>query len=212
MKILNENNVKLKFNIQGFKQEIEDFLINANVSPDMIYHVKNQLSIQVGMPYYRDKNKGKRNRLNKLSIIFEISKILANYNNSSFTRRLMQELAKNQGQALRGLSKKLKLDYSRKPNRISDNIYERVGTWEHLIPIKYIRDTIINYIDNNQMNELESFLHWVENNTFQVFLTKEEDDKVNSFYREDMPPNWNWKTGDIFIRYKIAGVREDLYK
>lgn len=47
------------------------------------------------MPYYRDKNKGKRNRLNKLSIIFEISKILANYNNSSFTRRLMQELAKN---------------------------------------------------------------------------------------------------------------------
>ena len=61
------------------------------------------------------------------------------------------------------------------------------------------------------MNELEHFLHWVENNTYQLYLTKEEDDKVNSFYREDMPPNWDWKTGDIFIRYKIAGVRKDLY-
>ena len=47
------------------------------------------------MPYYKDHNKGKKNRLNKLSILFEISKILANYNKPIFTRRLMAELAKN---------------------------------------------------------------------------------------------------------------------
>lgn len=96
MRIINEDNSKLKFKIQPLKDEIEDFLTANNVPSEIIYHIKNQLSIQTNMPYYKDKNKGKRNRLNKLSIIFEISKILMSYNNSSFTRKLMFELAKNQ--------------------------------------------------------------------------------------------------------------------
>ena len=156
MKIINENEQN-----NELKQEIEEFLIDANVSDNIIYHIKNQLSVQIGMPYYKDHNKGKKNRLNKLSILFEISKILANYNKSIFTRRLMAELAKNQSQALRGLSKKLKSDKSKVPIKTPENRWERLGTWEHPVPIKYIRDTIINYIDNNQMDELVSFLHWV---------------------------------------------------
>lgn len=204
MKIINEDNSKLKFKTQDLRDEIEDFLIANNVPSEIIYHIKNQLSIQTNMPYYKDKSKGKRNKLNKLLIIFEISKVLMTYNNSSFTRKLMSELAKNQNQALRGLSKKLKSDINRKskfPN----------GIWEHIIPIKYIRDTIINYINNKNMLELEEFLFWVENNTFQAYLTKEEDIKVNSLYKDNMPLDWDWKTGDIFIRYKDAGIRKDLY-
>lgn len=54
-------------------------------------------------------------------------------------------------------------------------------------------------------------MFWVENNTFQAYLTKEEDIKVNSLYKADMPLDWDWKTGDIFIRYKDTGIREDLY-
>ena len=63
------------------------------------------------------------------------------------------------------------------------------------------------------MEELDQFLHWIENNTYQVFLTKEEDAKLNSmFLRSDMPSGWSWESGDIFIRYKIADIRKDLYE
>ena len=48
------------------------------------------------MPYYKDPNKGEKNRLNKLSIIYEISKLLAQYQSPIFTRKVLKELAKNQ--------------------------------------------------------------------------------------------------------------------
>lgn len=190
---------------QQLKQEIEQFLSEINANPKIIYHIRNQLGVQTDMPYYKDPNKGKRNRLNKLSIIYEISMLLTHYQSPIFTRKVLKELAKNQNQALRGLSKKSRFEVDRK------NFYNGEGVWEHPVTIKYIRDTIIQYIDHNQMEELEQFLYWIENNTCQVFLTKEEDLKLNSILKSDMPPGWDWKSGDIFIRYKMAGIRKDLY-
>lgn len=188
------------------KQEIEQFLSEIRANPKIAYHVRNQLGVQTDMPYYRDPNKGKKNRLGKLSIIYEISNLLAQYQSPIFTRKILKELAKNQGQALRGLSKKSKFEGNRR------NMYNKDGVWEHPVTIKYIRDTIIQYIDHNQMEELEQFLHWIENNTYQIFLTKEEDAKLNSIsLKSDMPSGWDWKSGDIFIRYKLASIRKDLY-
>lgn len=190
---------------QNFKNEIEHFLDYTEAPDNIRYQLRKDLGIMTNMPYYKE-YKGIRNRMDKKEIIMNYASLLIEYNDSKFTEKLINKLSLNQLQTLRKLSPRSKSEINRSKIIGSNN-----GIWEHPVPIKYIKKELINLINNEDFNEISDFLDFVINNTNQVFLTKDEDNKVNSLYRSDMPSGWNWKTGNIYQRYIDAGIRQDLY-
>lgn len=191
--------------VQNFKNEIEKFLKDTEAPEDISYQLRKDLGIMTNMPYYKE-YKGIRNRMDKKKIIMDYAALLMEYDNPSFTAKLINALSLNQLQTLRKLSPKSKNEIDRSKNIGSNN-----GVWEHPVPIKYIKEELIKLINDKDFNELNKFLDFIINNTNQIFLTKDEDNKVNSIYKSDMPPGWNWKTGNVYQRYIDAGIRQDLY-
>lgn len=190
---------------QNFKKEVEYFL-DITEAPDYIrYHLRKDLGIMTNMPYYKE-YKGTKNRMDKKSIILNYASLLMEYDDPIFTEKLINKLSVNQFQTLRKLSPKPKDEVIR-----SRFIGPGNGIWEHPVPIKYIKKELLNIINNKDFIELNNFLDFIINKTNQIFLTKEEDQKVNSIYRSEMPPGWNWKSGDVYQRYVDAGIRQDLY-
>ena len=191
--------------VQNFKNEIENFLKNTEAPEDISYQLRKDLGIMTNMPYYKE-YKGIRNKMDKKKIIMDYAALLMEYDNPNFTSKLINSLSLNQLQTLRKLSPKPKNEINRSKNIGSNN-----GIWEHPVPIKYIKKELINLINNKDFNELSNFLDFIIDKTNQIFLTKDEDNKVNSVYRSDMPPGWDWKTGNVYQRYIDANIRQDLY-
>ena len=190
---------------QDFKNEVENFLKITEAPNDIAYHLRKDLGIMTNMPYYKE-YKGTRNKMDKKDIIMNYASLLMEYNNPTFTTKLINKLSLNQLQTLRKLSSRDKEEIKRSKEIGSSN-----GIWEHLVPIKYIKNELIEIINNNDFIELNEFLDFIINNTRQIFLTKEEDKKVNQLYKDNMPSNWDWKTGNIYQRYINSGIRQDLY-
>ena len=103
------------------------------------------------MPYYKE-YKGIRNRMDKKEIIMDYAALLMEYDNPIFTSKLINALSLNQLQTLRKLSSKSKNEIDRSKIIGSNN-----GIWEHPVPIKYIKEELINLINNKDFNELDNF-------------------------------------------------------
>ena len=190
---------------QNFKNEVENFLKFTEASDSIAYHLRKDLGIMTNMPYYKE-YKGIRNKMDKKDIIMNYASLLMEYNDPTFTTKLINKLSLNQFQTLRKLSSRDKEEIKRSKEIGSSN-----GIWEHPVPIKYIKNELIEIINDKDFIELDKFLDFIINNTHQIFLTKEEDKKVNQLYKDNMPSNWDWKTGNIYQRYINSGIRQDLY-
>lgn len=188
-----------------FKDDIEKFLILTDASDEISYHLRKDLGVMTNMPYYKE-YKGIRNRMDRKEIILNYVSLLIKYDNPQFTSFLINKLSLNQLQTLRKLSKRPIEEIKR-----CREIGPSNGIWEHPIPINYIKRELIKFINNKKYDEIEGFLDYIIDEVSQIFLTKEEDSIVNTNYKKDMPLGWDWKTGNIYQRYKDVGVREDLY-
>ena len=190
---------------QDFKNEVENFLKVTEASDNISYHLRKDLGIMTNMPYYKE-YKGVRNKMDKKDIIMNYASLLMEYDSPIFTAKLINKLSLNQLQTLRKLSSRDKEEIKRSKEIGSSN-----GIWEHPVPIKYIKTELVKIINDKDFIELSNFLDFIINNIHQIFLTKEEDNKVNKLYRDNMPPGWNCKAGNIYQRYINSGVRQDLY-
>lgn len=82
---------------------------------------------------------------------------------------------------------------------------------EHPVPINYIKNKLIEYIEDKDINSINKFLNFIVNNTHQVFLTYEEDNRVNKLFRTEIPSNWDWTMDNPYQRYVEADIRKDLW-
>ncbi len=188
-----------------FKNNINQFIQSTNASPEIIYHLKHDLGIMTNMPYYKD-YKGVKNRMDRKDIILNYCKLLIDYNNKNFTNKLINILSRNQNQNIRKLSTRNKNERQR-----CKSIGSKNGIWEHPITIKYIKDKLIQYINEKDIQKISDFLDFLINDTNQIFLTHDEDNLVNSKYRSNMPNNWDWVTSNKYQRYIDTNIRKDLY-
>lgn len=44
-----------------------------------------------------------------------------------------------------------------------------------------------------------------------MFLSNNEETKIPYEYKDTMPVDWDWKNGDVFIRYRNI-IDENIYK
>ena len=137
--------------VQSFKNEVEKFLKDTEAPEDISYQLRKDLGIMTNMPYYKE-YKGIRNRMDKKEIIMDYAALLMEYDNPIFTSKLINALSLNQLQTLRKLSSKSKNEIDRSKIIGSNN-----GIWEHPVPIKYIKEELINLINNKDFNELDNF-------------------------------------------------------
>lgn len=80
---------------------------------------------------------------------------------------------------------------------------------EHVVPIK----TIVEILTDQYINRKESFNYEfvrrvLEKCLWVVFITDEENKRLNSLgLKKTMPNGWNWETDSPFIRYDIAQIK-----
>ena len=85
-----------------FRDRIENFIKECNINSENQYHLKNNLSLIIRLPYY-GKSKGTRpkGRYNHLKIMLDFCRYLIQYNDSEFTELLLTDLSAQQNQSLR---------------------------------------------------------------------------------------------------------------
>lgn len=92
-----------------FRNRIENFIKECNINSENQYHLKNNLSLIIRLPYY-GKSKGTRpkGRYNHLKIMLDFCRYLIQYNDSEFTELLLTDLSVQQNQSLRKIAKQRK--------------------------------------------------------------------------------------------------------
>ncbi len=191
--ISNKNRYQRKpEDIEKFRGEIENFLKETNASEEIACLLKKDLSKTTDMPFYKQETEPEI-----ITRIRTYCKLLINFNNDAFTEKLLSELSKQQQQSLRKLSRPL--------NKQSEGVI-----WEHSIPVNYTKKMLLDLIKKKDLKTIKEYLNFVYEKAPQIYLTKEQDEKVNQNYRDTMPEGWGWKTDDPFIRYKKAGIFDEL--
>jgi hypothetical protein len=142
------------------------------------------------------KYSGKKNKENLKKTILIISKIAADYYQSTpdddFIDTLFSQLDKNQNGILRSLST---LEY--KQNNIVGNSVK-----EHLIPSNLFRKELVKMVKSNNFTNFDLY----SNQMVQVILSYEDDIKLKqNGLNQKMPSNWKWGD-DPWIRYTYAGI------
>ena len=187
--------------MSDFRNEIEIFLKKTNAPADISRRLKTDLATMTNMPFYGE-NRGQaysRTTMSAPEIVYIYCELLISYGDQDFSGRLFDWLSRQQNQTMRKLSKKL-----------NENKNQKGGIWEHSVPVNYTKKILLELIAKKDLDTIKEYLNFIHNNAPQVYLTKEQDDKVNKNFRDTMPENWDWKTGDPFIRYKEAGIFNEL--
>ena len=96
---------------------------------------------------------------------------------------------------------------------VLDGLSQELLIKEHAVPVKVIRDLLLELPSNSSLTKIEGVLltHYKLG-----ALTKDEDNQINKIkvnsknnsksLRSDMPDNWDKK--DMFARYVAAGIKE----
>ena len=73
------------------------------------------------------------------------------------------------------------------------------------------RRILLDLIQKQDFDTIKKYLNFIHENAPQIYLRPAHDKKLTEAgLKEKMPDNWDWKTGDPFIRYKVAGIFEEL--
>ena len=187
--------------MQDFRKEIELFLEKTKADADTIYRLKTDLAKKTDMPFYKEDHGSRcgRAKMSAPEIVYIYCELLISYGDMDFSERLLDWLSRQQEQSMRKLSQKL-----------NESENQTDGIWEHSIPVNYTKKMLLDLIKKKDLKTIKEYLKFVYEKAPQICLTKEQDDKVNKKYRDTMPEGWDWKTGDPFIRYKKAGIFEEL--
>ncbi len=186
-----------------FKEQIIEFLLSTNADDETSYFLSSDLSKMTSMPFYKNPKLGKRpsHIVEPNVIVKKYVNLFAKYysinNDIEFISKLFSWLKRNQSQYLRKLSKKTTYQKNREKKYGSSN-----GIWEHPVPVNYTKEFLISCIVKNEIETAFAYIDRIYNYGHQVFLTKEDNDAVCSKYNDTMPSGWDWKTGDIFARYR----------
>lgn len=191
-----------------FRNRIENFIKECNIDSENQYHLKNNLSLIIRLPYYC-KSKGTRPKghYNHSKIMLDFCRYLIQYNDSEFTELLLTDLSVQQNQSLRKIAKQRK-DLKK--------ISSSEGIWEHIIPVKVVRDKLVEIINskNEPVDKIKEIEHILKlySKAGQIHITKEDDKKLkNSNYNESMPSDWDWTEEKIFSRYVKSGINLKKY-
>ena len=75
---------------------------------------------------------------------------------------------------------------------------------------------MIDCIKTGNIIEIESYISFLTENTYQVFLVEEYNNILNARGLKDkMPLDWNWKdpnNNNVFQRYIDAGIPRSEYQ
>jgi hypothetical protein len=75
---------------------------------------------------------------------------------------------------------------------------------EHVVPRNYIAKHIVD----DDIANVAAIADLLTNFCIAVIVTKAEDRKLRP--RDSMPESWEWKTGDVFARYRNSGLYEHI--
>ena len=176
------------------KEEVEDFLNKTNAPEDISYYMKADLATMINMPFYKQ-DRGEEPSTTK-SVVYIVLKYcdLLKSQTIDFQDKLLECLSRQQNQSMRKLSEPF-----------------NKGVWEHPIPLKHTRRILLDLIQKQDFDTIKKYLNFIHENAPQIYLRPAHDKKLTEAgLKEKMPDNWDWKTGDPFIRYKVAGIFEEL--
>ncbi|WP_405331461.1 hypothetical protein [Fibrobacter sp.] len=190
------------------KEQVEDFIKRCSIDSETQYHLKNNLSVKIDLPYYGE-SKGKRPKppFDHLKIVLDFCKYLIQYNHREFTELLLGKLTVQQNQSLRKIAKR------RKDKK---KLSSKEGIWEHVIPANVVKNKLIEIIGgklglDDKLKEIERILT-VFKKAGQLHITKDDDKKLSeSDYTDAMPLDWDWSEEKIFSRYIEAGINLAKY-
>ena len=191
--------------VQNFKLKVNNFLESMCASEEISYRIKCDLSKKIDMPFYGEKKFKPKCILSIEDIAKEYIRLLIEYNDFDFSKELFSWLTKQQGQTFRKIHKLSKVQKERKRKY-------KTGVYEHPVPANYSRKFLLNCIFEKDYEKACRYIDYMSASIPQIFLTKDEDIKVNQILKDSMPNNWNWEKDSPFIRYIMAGISNDVYK
>lgn len=190
--------------VQAFKVKVLAFLDNVNASPEIRYRLMCDLSKKIDMPFYGVTKKKVSASLSCEDVAKKYIELLIQYNDLGFAEELFSWLTKQQSQTLRRIHKCSKYQKQRKSKY-------KTGVFEHPVPVNHSRKYLLKCIKEQDSTEASLYIDYMSRQVPQIFLTKEEDARVNQHYRDSMPAGWNWKKDSPFIRYEIAEISSSVY-
>lgn len=200
------NKKRISEEVQNFKEKVLDFFDKANVSPEIRYKICVDLAKKMDMPFYKEKKIGTQSRISCVDRAKEYVRLLIEYDDFSFSEKLINELTKQQQQTLRKIHPRTKEQKTRK------EILGKDSVWEHPIPTNYSKQLILSYIRNKNQDSALKFIDYLSK-VPQIALSKDEDKTVNEKFKDSMPEGWHWEEigkNDQFARYKAAKIRRFL--
>lgn len=92
--------------------------------------------------------------------------------------------------------------------------YNEKAVESHAVPVKVIADILVDQFTYNRNNFTKEFItHVLERLLWVVFITKEEQAKLNSNgLRQQMPKNWDWEKDSPYIRFEINNIQVNWNK
>lgn len=199
---------RLSPKVQQFKKDVLEFFEKGTVSPEICYKICIDLSAKIDMPFYHENRIGNRSKISCEECAQEYIKYLIQYNNYSFSEKLIKEyLFQQQNQTFRKLHRRPKKQIARAKAFKSSG---KKIVWEHPIPSNYSKKMILSFIKSREYEKACDFIIFLSKIP-QIALSTEDNEKVNDLYKDSMPPNWDWKKDDPFIRYVLAGIDPSIY-
>ena len=173
----------------AFKIKVNEFLKESK--PEIAYAIKRDLACMTNMPFYKDRPKVIRFKMNHIDLICEYAALFKTYQVEEFIIELIKKLSVNQKQIIR---------------KAAPRLGSKKEIWEHAIPTKVIVEELIFMILKKDTTDLCKMLE-IYKCAGQRALTKEQD-KLLYKYRTSMPENWNWRLKDVnpLARYFEVGI------
>ena len=187
---------------KDFRKKIINFLETTRADNEIVYSIKRDLSKKTDMEFYKQKKKIVKIKRQNIEIVKEYVRLLIEYNDLDFAKRLIKKLSVQQDQALRKIALRSEIDQEKAKVYGNEN-----GIWDHVIPVKVVVSEIVNMIKNNDASEIDKLLN-IYCKAGQRFITKDIDNLLKNKYKACMPENWDWRNNksDPLARYKALNI------
>lgn len=172
-----------------FKLKVNEFLKKSK--PEIAYAIKRDLACMTNMPFYKDRPKVIRFKMNPIDLICEYAELFKSCQDEEFIVELIKKLSLNQNQIIR---------------KAAPRIGVKKEIWEHAIPAKVIVEELISMILKKDTTDLRKMLE-IYKCAGQRGLTKEQD-KLLEKYRTSMPESWDWRLENVnpLARHLEVGI------
>ena len=206
---------KLSPKMKEFKTKVNILLNSAE--PEIQYHIVQDLAKKMNLPFYKDtRGWGIRQKMTSDRVVKAYCRLCIDHlkknNDEDFIKEFLMHLSEQQNQHLRKLSRRTTAQKKKKDAIKTQN---EKGVWEHPIPLVYTRNILFDYIKNGCYSKIDLYIDFIFQNTYQVFLTEQWDNKLSELgLRDNMPKGWNWEEAsrnNVFQRYIEAEIPQSEY-